>query len=79
MAFKHGKYAEVSSQSSNSAFKNVAAIPPGQTEPIHLPDAPKEIPTTSVAIISLPETPRVIALALLQLWTPHTKLKLLKR
>ena len=56
IAFKHGKYAEVSFQSSNSALKNVAAIPSSQAEPIHSTDAPKEILTTSVASISFAES-----------------------
>ena len=47
IAFKHRKYAEVSSQLS----------PQVKPKPIHSTDAPKEIQTTSVASISLAETP----------------------
>ena len=57
VAFKRGKCTEVLSQCSNSELKNVAAIPSSQAEPIHSTDAPKEIPTMSVASISLAETP----------------------
>ena len=57
MAFKHGKYTKVSSQSSNSALKNVAASPSRYAEPIYSTDAPQEIPITPVASISLAETP----------------------
>ena len=55
VAFKHGKYAEVSSQSSSSAFKNVAATPLSQAELDHSTDAPDEIQPTSVVSIPLPE------------------------
>ena len=56
IAFEHGKYAEVSSQSSSSAFKNVAATPLSQAELNHSTDAPDEIQPTSVVSIPLPET-----------------------
>ena len=56
IAFKHGKYAEVSSQSSSSAYKNVAATPLSQAELNHSTDAPDEIQPTSAVSIPLPET-----------------------
>ena len=57
IAFKHGKYAQVSSQSSGFALKNVVAIPSSQAEPIHSTDAPKKIPIKPIGSISLAETP----------------------
>ena len=56
IAFKHGKYAEVSSQSSSSAFKNVATTLLSQAELNHSTDAPDKIQPTSVVSIPLPET-----------------------
>ena len=56
IVFKHGKYADVSSQSSSSAFKNVATTPVSEAELHHSTDAPDEIQPTSVVSIPLPET-----------------------
>ena len=56
IAFKHGTYADVSSQSSSSAFKNVATTPLSQAELNHSTNAPNEIQPTSVVSIPLSET-----------------------